>query len=121
MARRAFSALRWLNDSNSTSRRRSTLSAVGRMHVADELQVPHGVQAVRLAGIARHEHQIVLLQARRIPLQIVRHFGRLAVLVDAEEADVEIVAGILEIVGVAAEEGDVLLGAKTSRTSVYFL
>ena len=47
--------------------------------------------------------------ARLAPLQIVLELGRLAVLVDAEEADVEIVARILEVVRVAAEEGDVLL------------
>ena len=72
--------------------------------------MPHRIQAVGLAGIPGHEHQVVLLQPRRIPLQVVRRLDRLAVLVDAEEADVEIVAGILEVVRIAAEEGDVLLG-----------
>ena len=43
------------------------------------------------------------------PLQEMLDLGRLAVLVDAEEADVEIVARVLEVVRVAAEEGDVLL------------
>ena len=41
--------------------------------------------------------------------KIVLDLGRLAVLVNAEEADVEVVAGILEVVRIAAEEGDRLL------------
>ena len=38
--------------------------------------------------------------------------SRLVVLVDAEEADVEVVARVLEVVRVAAEEGDLLLGGE---------
>jgi len=34
-----------------------------------------------------------------------------------EKADIEIVSGILEVVGITAEEGHLLLGAKTNRTS----
>ena len=37
---------------------------------------------------------------------------RLAVLVGADERDVQVVAGELEVVGVAAEEGDVELGGE---------
>ena len=46
------------------------------------------------------------------PLEIMLDLGRLAVLIDAEEADVEVVAGILEVVGIAAEEGGGLLGGE---------
>ena len=49
------------------------------------------------------------LRAGLAPLQVVLDLGRLAVLVDAEEADVEVVARILEVVRIAAEEGDLLL------------
>ena len=49
------------------------------------------------------------LRAVLAPLQVVLDLGRLVVLVDAEEADVEVVARILEVVRVAAEEGDLLL------------
>ena len=52
------------------------------------------------------------LRAVRAPLQVVLDLGRLAVLVDAEEADVEVVARVLEVVRVAAEEGDLLLGGE---------
>jgi len=43
---------------------------------------------------------------------MVRHPRRLAILVGAKKADVEVVPGKLEVVGVAAEEGDLLLGRK---------
>ncbi len=47
--------------------------------------------------------------------------GGLAILVGAEEANVEVVAGILEVVGIAAEEGDGELGAKTEPDIRVFL
>ena len=49
------------------------------------------------------------LRARLAPFQVMLDLGRLVVLVDAEEADVEIVARILEVVRVAAVKGDLLL------------
>ena len=52
------------------------------------------------------ESQLAIAGAIRLPLQVVRRLGRLAVLVGAEERDVEIVAGILEVIGIAAEERD---------------
>ncbi len=48
----------------------------------------------------------------RAPLEVMRGTGGLAVLVGAEEADVEVVARVFEVVGVAAEEGDVELGGE---------
>ena len=62
-----------------------------------------------------------LRRARLAPLKVVRRLDGLAVLVDAEEADVEVEARELEVVDVAAEEGDACSGANTRRTSVYFL
>ena len=47
--------------------------------------------------------------------------GGLAVLVGAEEADVEVVAGELEVVGVAAEEGDGELGGEDEADVGVFL
>lgn len=53
-----------------------------------------------------------LLQAR----------GRLAVFVDAKERHVEVVVRELEVVGVAAKEGDVLLGGEDQAdVSVFFV
>ena len=56
--------------------------------------------------MAGDEDEIAVLRAALAPLQVVRRMHRLAVLVRAEEADVEVVARILEVVGIAAEEGD---------------
>ena len=59
--------------------------------------------------------------SRRAPLQVVLDLGGLAVLVGAEEADVEVVAGVLEVVSSPPKKAMANSGAKTSRTSVYFL
>ena len=67
---------------------------------------------VGAAGVAGDEDEFVLLAAVRAPLQVVLDLDRLVVLVDAEEADVEVVARVLEVVRVAAEEGDLLLGGE---------
>ena len=64
------------------------------------------VQPVGVAGIAGHEDQLVVGRRRPRSISDMLDLGRLVVFVDAEEADIEIVARILEVVGVAAEEGD---------------
>ncbi len=91
-----------------TSQRNSLRSRVRKDLVAEELEVGHRVEPVGPAGMAGDEDQLAVARALGTPLQVVLDLGRLAVLVDAEEADVEVVAGILEVVRVAAEEGDVL-------------
>ena len=67
------------------------------------------VGAARVAG---DEHQLAVLRPGLAPFEVVLELGRLVVLVDAEEADVEVVARVLEVVRVAAEEGDLLLGGE---------
>ena len=71
-------------------------------------QMGHGVQPVGPARMAGDENQLVVAAPALLQLQKVLDLGRLVVLIDAEEADVEVVARILEVVGIAAEEGDVL-------------
>src|SRR5258708_38467817 len=56
--------------------------------------------------MAGYENEIAILSAGLAPLEIVSRMHRFVVLIRAEETDVEIVAGILEVVGIAAEEGD---------------
>ena len=62
------------------------------------------------AGITGDENEVAILDAGGGPLEVVVEVHGLIVLIDAEEADVQIVAGILEIVGVAAEKGGVEFG-----------
>ena len=57
----------------------------------------------------RHEHEVAVGHAVVGPRQMVLHPGRPSMLVGAEEADVEVEPGKLEVVGVAAKEGDLLL------------
>ena len=72
-------------------------------HVAVEVELRHRQQAGRRPGAADGEHQLVLLGSLGRPGQVLGP-GRLAVLVRAEERDVEVVARIGEVVVVAAEE-----------------
>ena len=58
----------------------------------------------------RHEDQFIVAGAVATPGQVVLDLGRLVVLVDAEEGDVQVVARVLEVVRIAAEERDRLLG-----------
>ncbi len=81
---------------------------LGQRAIADVLQVMHRVEPVGMGRVAGDQHEIAVRQRRGIPLQILR-LDRFAVLVDAEEADVEVVARIFEVVGIAAEIGDLLL------------
>lgn len=60
--------------------------------------------------MAGEEHEVAFLRAGEVPLEEMIHLGRLAVFVGAKDRDIEIVAGILEVVGIAAEERRLLLG-----------
>ena len=79
------------------------------------LPVPHGEQfaeraaAIGVAGVARHKDEIARGDRLPAPREVVRHPCWLAVLVGPKEADVEVVAGKLEVVGVATEKRDLLL------------
>ena len=86
------------------------LDRVGR--VAQIFQVGDGVEAIGPARVAGDEDEVAFLGTRGIPAEVVLDLRRLAVFVGAEEADVEVVARIFEVVRVAAEEGDVELGGE---------
>src|SRR6266536_2028881 len=60
--------------------------------------------------MAGDENQLIVGSAGLAPLQIVLELDLLVIFIDTEEADIEVVAGVFEIVGVAAEEGDVFFG-----------
>src|ERR1044071_218242 len=79
-------------------------------HVAQKFEIGDGVEAARAPGMAGDEDELPILRAGCAPLEVVGWVHGLAVLVRAEEADVEVVARILEVVGVAAEERDRHLG-----------
>ena len=81
-------------------------------HVALHQQLGHRVVALSRAGMAGDEDQLARRGALGAPLEIVIGVQRLAVLVDAEEGHVQVVARIGEVIRVAAEEGCLLLGRK---------
>src|ERR1022692_1034080 len=50
--------------------------------------------------------------AFRVPFQEVLDLGRLSIFIDAEDADIEIEARVLEVIRIAAVEGRLLLGGE---------
>ena len=67
------------------------------------------------AGISRKDNKFTVGGTSSGPFEIIRRFGRLAVLVGTQEGDVEIVSRIGEIVIVAAEKSSLLLRSKDGR------
>lgn len=84
--------------------------AHGPLDVARRLELGHGEKAARAARVPSHEDEVVFLRTFRAPAQPVLGVQRLAVLVDSEEREVQFVAREGEVVGVAAEGCDGLLG-----------
>ena len=60
--------------------------------------------------MAGHKDEILIQSTFGVPLEIVLGVKRFAVFIDAEQRHVQIVPGIGEVVGVAAEKGNLLLG-----------
>src|SRR5437016_5526439 len=59
--------------------------------------------------MAAHESQLAVLGPVRIPFQEMLDLRRLAILVSAEDADIEIEARIFEVIRIAAVKGGLLL------------
>src|SRR6266705_1633787 len=75
-----------------------------REKIALIFEVSHCVETLSAARISGNENQVTFRGARLTPLQETFHVYCLVVLVDSEKADVQVVARILEVVRVAAEE-----------------
>ena len=79
--------------------------------VAPEFELRDGLDAAGRAGVADHEHGVAALHPGLAPAEeALAGVERIAVLVDAQEGEVEGVARVGEIVGVAAEVADGQLG-----------
>src|SRR5882672_11148990 len=77
-----------------------------REKIALIFEVSHCVETLGAARISGNENQVTFRGARLTPLQEMFRVHCLVILVDSEKTDVQVVARILEIVGVAAEERD---------------
>jgi len=64
---------------------------------------------VGFAGAAAYENKFAVVRPIGIEFEKVLDLGRLAIFVYPKKADIEIVAGIFEVIGVAAKEGHLLL------------
>ena len=88
----------------------------GHLDVAAELQLGDGLQPRGAARIPDHENEVALADPLPGPLEVVGGGERGAVLVQqAEEREVERVAGIGEVVGFAAEEAEPQLRGHDQR------
>lgn len=83
---------------------------VGELNIAKIFQLGHRHEAARTAGVAGDKCQLALGRAIPAPLEVVGDLDRLVVLVNSEQAKIEVETGILKIVGIASEEGDLLFG-----------
>src|SRR4051812_736310 len=68
-----------------------------------------------------NERQLVVGWAFAVPLQVMLDLRRLAVFVSAEDADVEVEPGILEVIGIAAVKRDLLFRSKDQANVVITL
>ncbi len=64
--------------------------------------------------MAGDEHQLPIGRALRIPLEIVLAPNGLPILIHAEQREIQVVARVCEVVGIAAEERDLLLRRKNN-------
>ena len=81
-------------------------------HIALDEQLGHGVVSLRGARIAGDKDQLTGRRAFGATLEIVVGVQWLAVVVDAEDGHIEVVARIGEVIRIAAEEGRLLFGRK---------
>ena len=81
----------------------------GLVQIALGFELRQRVRPLRGSGIAGDEHQLAIGRALRIPLEIVLALDGPAVLIHAEQREIQVVAGIREVVGIAAKERDLLL------------
>ena len=65
---------------------------------------------VGFAGAAAYENKFAVVRPIGIEFEKVLDLCRLAIFVHPKKADIQIVPGILEIIGIPAEEGHLLLG-----------
>src|SRR5262249_20765637 len=68
--------------------------------------------SIRPARIPAHERQLAIRRTLRVPLQIMLDLRRLPVFVSAKDRNIEIVARIFEIIGIAAAKRDLSLGGE---------
>lgn len=93
----------------------------GIADVSQIFEFRHGVEVVRVARVAGHEDEFVFLRAVFTPLQVMLNFRRLAVLVNTEEAAIEVLPRVSKVVRVAAVKGDLLFrGEDETNVGVAF-
>src|SRR5438105_13427399 len=69
-----------------------------------------GVEALRRAGVAGDEDEFACARAGLRELEIVIGVDGLTVFIDAKDGHVQVVARVIEVVRVAAEESDLAFG-----------
>ena len=88
------------------------LEAQRQLDVAHQLELGLRIEARGRAGVARDEDEVAVRHPRRREREVRLRLRGLAVLVGPYQADVDVVAGEGEVVGVAAKKCDLLLRSK---------
>ena len=91
---------------------RQAVNHIAGLEVLQEVQLSHGEQALGASGMTADEDQFARFCPLGRPLQVVLQLHRLVVFINAEVRNVEVVAGILEVVAITAEEGHLRLRGK---------
>ena len=78
----------------------------------DEVERVARCVEIKADVVAGDEREIAVLDAVLAPFEVVRNLGRLIVFVNAEKADVEVVARKREIIGIAAVKRNLLFRSK---------
>src|SRR4029077_16995733 len=83
------------------------LEVRGILHAAQKIQIGHGEPAPCIPGMPGDKDEVAVLYPAGRPFEIIVKMCGLVVFVDSEKRDVQIVAGIGEIIGIIAKERDV--------------
>ncbi len=82
------------------------------LHIAQKIQIRHREPASRTAGMPGDKDEVAVLDPAGRPLEVVVKMCGLVVFIDSEKRDVQVVAGIGEIIGIPAKERDVKFRSK---------
>src|SRR3989442_4440137 len=81
-------------------------------YVAAVFELRHRIEAAGSAGVAGDKGELAIFNPRVAPAQVIARLDRTIVLVRSEERKIQAVARIVEVVGIAAELSNRLLGRK---------
>ncbi len=83
------------------------LQHIGLRDIAGKNEFILSNQTRGRARMPGDKYELAIAHASGAPAQVMLHLGRFALFINPEQADIQIVARVLEIIGVASEEADI--------------